>query len=72
MNDNIKIINFNKNKLNNNSSELNEIIFNNNNQINNNFFNNNKENIVIEENIALNEKDLVYKDDSIYIQIFRK
>ena len=68
MNDNIKIINFNKNKLNNNSSELNEIIFNNNNQINNNFFNNNKENIVIEENIALNEKDLVYKDDSIYIQ----
>ena len=68
MNDNIKVINFNKNIKNNESNELDEIVFNNNNKIDNNFFQENKKNVIIEEDIALENKDLIYKDDSIYIQ----
>merc|ERR1711991_561005 len=53
----------------NNNNSLNEIVFNNNNQVNENFFKNNtNQNIVIEENVALENKELIYKDDSIYIQ----
>jgi len=82
MTDNIKVINFNKNinhninNINNNiNSNINddininnEIIFNNNEHVNDNFLNNNNGNIVIEENIALENKNLVYKDDTIYLQ----
>ena len=72
MNDNIKVINLNVNKniiQENNNNSLNEIVFNNNNQVNENFFKNNtNQNIVIEENVALENKELIYKDDSIYIQ----
>ncbi len=67
MNDNIKVINFNKNIIN-SENEINEIVFNNSNTINNNFFKENQKDIIIEENVALENKDLVYKDDSIYIQ----
>ena len=49
------------------NSNLGEIIFDNNNEVNDNFFENTKE-IIIEENIALENKELVYKDDTIYIQ----
>ena len=84
MSSNIKVINFNKNQnknqnqnqnnsnplnneLNSESNNLGEIIFNSNDELNNNFFENTKE-IIIEENIALENKELVYKDDTIYIQ----
>ena len=70
MNDNIKVINLNKNTIqeNNNNNTLNEIVFNNNNHVNENFFKSNNQNIIIEENVALENKELIYKDDSIYIQ----
>jgi len=113
MNDNIKVINFNKNVINNfekddiqvsnqnnnnlnmnsktssnitsntssntssniisntssnTSSNINEIIFDSNNSISNNFFKKNEQNVIIEENVALDNKDLIYKDDTIYIQ----
>ena len=55
------------NELNSESNNLGEIIFNSNDELNNNFFENTKE-IIIEENIALENKELVYKDDTIYIQ----
>lgn len=68
MNDNIKIINFNKNIINNKNDNISEIIFNNNNQLDENFLKNNQKNIIIEENVALENKELIYKDDSIYLQ----
>ena len=86
MNDNIKVINLNINKntslpennnkntslpQNNNNNSINEIVFNNNNQINENFLTNNR-NRVIEENVALENKELIYKDDSVYIQELEK
>ena len=85
MNDNIKVINLNINKNTslpennnkntslpqNNNNSINEIVFNNNNQINENFLTNNR-NRVIEENVALENKELIYKDDSVYIQELEK
>ena len=74
MNDNIKVINLNKNNIENsiienvNNNEINEIIFNNNNSVNENFFKENKKDVIIEEDIAIEEKNLIYKDDTIYIQ----
>ena len=68
MTDNIKVINFNKNINHDTNNNINEIIFNNNEQVNDNFFNNGDKNVIIEENIALEIKDLVYKDDTIYLQ----
>ena len=80
-NDNVKIINLNientntntntNNNNNNNNNSINEIIFNDNDNNNKenlqNFFLNN-ENIIIEENVALENKEKQYKNDIIYIQ----
>ena len=76
-NDNIKIINFN-NKQNSivenndfNDKSINEIIFNNNESNSNNaqdFIMKNNNSIIIEENVAIDDQDKIYKDDTVYFQ----
>jgi hypothetical protein len=54
----------------NNENNIEDIIFNNNNNQNldvDNFFSEKKD-VIIEENIAIQEKNLIYKDDNIYLK----
>jgi len=76
-NDNVKVINLNGNNnnynsnKNNNNNSINEIIFNNDTSINKenlqNFFLD-TENVIIEENVALENKEKQYKNDIVYIE----